>query len=231
VQIAFTGDTTELPIFTEFTASARNAIEMAIERHPTIRGFRVQLNTVETTCLNPDNTAAAAAIVGNGQNTAVLGHLCSFASQTALPIYEAAGVVVISGSASAGNLPALAPTVFNRTVPVNEVDGDPGALWLARVSTLPSVLEWEREYSAEFGSAPALEPLSVLYFDAAELLLRRLQQVSRTVGGNLVIDRNALASAVRNTTRFGAVSCSVTLDRSTGNRVIDNASLDACAEG
>ncbi len=231
VQFAFTADTTQGSPFAEFTTSAENAIQMAIERHPTIRGFPIQVNNVETLCLDGDNTASATAIVGNAQNTAVLGNLCSFAFQSALPIYEAAGVVTISGSASASFLPPLGPTVFNRTIVVTETAGDPGDIWLSQVATLPSVLEWEQEYEAEFGIAPFLEPLTALYFDAASLLIGRLQQVSRIVNGDLVIDRAALASAVRNTTKFQGVTCTITLDPLTGNRVNDPAALARCAEG
>jgi ABC-type branched-subunit amino acid transport system substrate-binding protein len=228
VQFAFTADTTHLPIITEFTASAENAIQMVIEQHPTIRGFPVQVNDVETDCFG-DNTASATAIVSNTQNTAVLGNICSLGMVSALPIYEAAGVVTISGSASASYLPPLGPTVFNRTIVVSDAVGDAGDIWASQIATLPSVLEWEQEYEAEFGVAPFLEPLTALYFDAASLLLRHLQQVSRIVDGNLVVDREALASAVRSTTKFQGVTCTITLDPLTGNRVNDPAALERCA--
>lgn len=226
VQIAFTADTTHVPIIADVSASAEDAIQMAIEQHPTIRGFRVQVNDVETDCFG-DNTSSATTIVSNTQNTAVLGNICSSGMVSALPIYEAAGVVTISGSATAGGLPALGPTVFNRTAVVSDASGDAGDIWAADVATLPSILEWEQEFEAEFGIAPFLEPYPALYFDAASLLLSDLQRVSKIVNGNLVIDRAALASAVRNTTRFQGVSCTITLDPFTGNRVND---LAGCAE-
>jgi ABC-type branched-subunit amino acid transport system substrate-binding protein len=229
VQFAFTADTTEGPFFAEITASAEDAIQMAIEQHPTIRGFPVQVNDVETSC-SGDNTFSATTIVSNTQNTAVLGNICSLGMVSALPIYQAAGVVTISGSATASYLPPLGPTVFNRTVVVSDAAGDAGDIWASQVATLPSVLEWEQEFEAEFGMAPFFEPYPATYFDAASLLLSRLQQVSRIVNGNLVINRAALASAVRNTTKFQGVSCTITLDPSTGNRVNDPASLARCAE-
>lgn len=232
VQFAFTADTTQLPIFAEFSTSAENAIQMAIERHPTIRGFPIQVNEVETLCMGGDNTASATAIVGNTQNTAVLGNLCSGGFESALPLCEAAGVVTISGSATRSSLPGtLGPTVFNRTAVVSDEEGDPGDLWALQVATLPSVLEWVQDYEAEFGVAPVLPALSALYFDAAALLVQRLQQVSRIVNGNLVIDRAALAQAVRATTKYQGVSCKITLDPNTGNRVNDQAALARCAEG
>jgi ABC-type branched-subunit amino acid transport system substrate-binding protein len=206
---------------------------MAIEENPTIRGFPIQVNNVETLCGDDvDNTRAAMTIVGNTQNTAVLGHLCSAGFTSALPIYEAAKVVTISGSATAGHLPGtLGPTVFNRTAVASDEIGDPGDRWLAQVSTLPSVLEWGEEYEAEFGEAPVLPNLSALYFDAASLLLKRLQQVSRVANGNLVIDRAALAKAVRTTRGYQGITCKITLDGATGNRIDDQAALARCAEG
>jgi ABC-type branched-subunit amino acid transport system substrate-binding protein len=226
VQIAFTADTTHVPLIAQVSASAEDAIQMAIEQHPTIRGFRVQLNHVETDCFG-DNTSSATAIVSNTQNTAVLGNICSAGMVSALPIYEAAGLVTISGSATASSLPALGPTVFNRTAVVSDAAADPGDIWASQVATLPSVLEWEQEFEAQFGMAPFVEPYPALYFDAASLLLSRLQQVSRIVNGNLVINRAALASAVRDTTNFQGVSCTITLDPLTGNRVND---LAGCAQ-
>jgi len=155
----------------------------------------------------------------------VIGHACSFGFATALPIYEAAGVVTISGSATADSLPPLGPTVFNRTV---VSDGDGFADWYARVSTLPRDLAWQQAYAAEFGEPPT--PFADLYYDATLLLLRRLHEVGTLDHGSLVVDRNALATAVRHTVGFRGVSCTITLDPATGNRMNDSAALDRCAE-
>ena len=232
VQFAFTADTTQpqFPVFAAFTSSSENAIQMAIEQHPTIRGFPIQVNDVETLCGDgADNTASATTIVSNAQNTAVLGNLCTSGMLSALPIYEAAGVVTISGSASGSVLPRLGPTVFNRTIVVSDAPGDAGDIWVSRIASLPSVLKWDQEFEAEVGVAPFLSPLPALYFDAASLLIRDLQQVSRIVNGNLVIDRAALANAVRNTTKFQGVSCTITLDPATGDRLNDPTALSRCA--
>lgn len=93
----------------------------------------------------------------------------------------------------------------------------PGDIWGSRVAALPTVLEWGQEFEAEFGSPPLLEPYPALYFDAASLLLSRLQQVPRIVNGKIVLNRAAVASAVRNTTNFQGVSCTITHDPSTGS--------------
>lgn len=230
LELAFTAVNTQGEFLAEASQSIENAVRMAIERHATIRGFPVQVNVVETLC-GVDNTAAATEIVNNAQNTAVLGHLCSAGFENALEIYDEAGVVTISGSASNSSLPAHGPTVFNRTIVVSDAPGDDGELWGTQVAALPTVLEWAQEYEADFGEAPFLQPLPALYFDAASLLLKRLQQVSRIVDGNLVIDRGKLAQAVRASTKYQGVTCKVTLDPATGNRLNDQAALARCAEG
>ena len=68
-----------------------------------------------------------------------------------------------------------------------------------------------------------------LYFDATRLLLARLEQTARNVKGSLVIDRLALARAVRHTRHFPGVTCSIALDPATGFRIDDQAALARCA--
>jgi len=125
VQVAFTA--VPAASFDYYSTRVRRAVDMAIAMHPTIRGFPIQINSVDTLCGDGvDNTGPAHAIVANTQNVAVIGHLCSGGEKSALPIYEAAGVVAIAGSASWSGLPALGPTVFNRTIVVSDAVGDAG---------------------------------------------------------------------------------------------------------
>jgi ABC-type branched-subunit amino acid transport system substrate-binding protein len=212
--------------FDVYTAGIRRAIAMAVAMHPTVHGFPVKVNTVDTLCGNGvDNTGPANAIVANAQNVAVIGHLCSTGMTTALPIYEAAGVVTLSGSATSDALPALGPTVFNRVI---VRDGDGGDAWFNQIEALASVGLWN-QYQAAFPAATPSTPFDVFYFDATALLLDRLQAVSRLGDGSLVIDRKALARAVRLTQDFPGVTCTISLDRLTGNRTNDPAALARCA--
>ena len=223
VQIAFANDLSGFA--QDFGASFSNAIQMALAAHPKIKGFDVQLNIVDAPCGDPAaDVAAAAAIVANPQNVGVLGQVCSFGFDAALPLYETAGLAVISGSATQPDLSAFGPSVFNRTI----VDDDGFSDWFPLVDVLPSVVAWRQAYQIQFGVAPL--PFAEFYFDAANLLLRRVHQVSRKVHGNLVIDRSELARAVRQTVNFKGVTCSITLDPSTGDRVSDPAALDRCSE-
>lgn len=212
--------------FDVFTTGIQRAIALAVAMHPTIRGFPIQVNSVDTLCGNGvDNTGPAHAIVANAQNVAVIGHLCSNGERSALPIYQAAGLVTISGSATADDLPALGPTVFNRVI---VRDGDGGDAWFSQVQALSSVDLWNH-YQAAFPPATAATPFDVFYFDATTLLLDRLEQVSLLIGDDLAIHRTALARAVRSTRNFPGVTCTITLDPLTGNRTNDPAALTRCA--
>jgi ABC-type branched-subunit amino acid transport system substrate-binding protein len=195
--------------------AARNAVQMAIESQPQIKGFTVRQDDVAASpCFDSGaNAAAAASIVADPNVAGVVGHLCSTGLAGALPVYESAGMVVLSGSSTDPSLPGLGPSVFDRTV-VN--DADNGASWLSSVEQLPSVFGWQQRYKARFGIAPTT--FAELYYDAANLLLARISQVATLDGsGNLVIDRRMLAAAVRHTTNFQGVSGCISLD-AVGNR-------------
>jgi ABC-type branched-subunit amino acid transport system substrate-binding protein len=231
VEIAYTPDLTGLT--SSFATSLGNAVQMAVAAHPVIRGFRVQLNTVDMPC--GDSTAdgnAAASVVANLQNTAVLGPFCSTADAVGLPTYQSAGVVTLSGSTTDPSLPGFGPDVFNSVIVSDAccpVFVDLAGPWYATVRTFPSDLAWRQAYTSEFGSSPTA--FADLYYDAAGLLIRDLQATSRIDGsGNLVINRAALAEAVRSTTKYQGVTCTIALDPTTGFRVNDPAALAGCAE-
>ena len=74
---------------------------------------------------------------------------------------------------------------------------------------------WQAAYTARFGEPPT--QFADLYYDAATLLLDRIDQVAMVnPSKSLSIDRAALAAAVRNTTDYLGVSCTITFD-SSGN--------------
>jgi ABC-type branched-subunit amino acid transport system substrate-binding protein len=232
VQIAVVVDT-QSPEIGDLGRGVRNAVAMAATGR-TIHGFPVQLNVFDTPSLvvdDPnavaDNTATAQQIVANTQTVAVIGHETSLAfgnveppngtcpapvGASALSIYEAAEVVTINGSTTNPCLPPLGPTVFNATA----VPGDPFDAWYAGVTALPSDAAWSLAYQQRFGVAPT--PFADLYYDAANLLLAKLQSVAKIAHGNLVVPRGALAEAVRGTTGFCGVTGTISLDP-TGYRI------------
>jgi ABC-type branched-subunit amino acid transport system substrate-binding protein len=230
VEIAYTPDLTGAT--SGFAASLTNAVQMAVEAHPTIRGFPIQINTVNTPC--GDSTADAAAatsVVANAYNVGVIGPFCSTADAVQLPIYQAADVITISGSTTNPFLPPLGPRVFNSVdisdscCPYNDLSTP----WYATVEALPSVLAWRQAYTNEFGTPPVT--FADLYYDATSLLIRNLQNTSTIDGsGSLVINRAALAESVRQTTKYQGVTCAITLDPTTGYRVNDPAALARCSD-
>jgi len=154
----------------------------------------------------------------------VLGQFCSGGFDESLAVYEAADVVVVSGSATAPTLPPFGPTVFNRTAVADPGFDD----WYAQVAALPRDAAWRSAFAALFGSPPT--DFADLYSDAAKVLLRSLLGTSWVDrNGNLVVDRTALARSVRHTRDLRGVTCTVTIDPATGNRVDDQKSLARCA--
>jgi ABC-type branched-subunit amino acid transport system substrate-binding protein len=224
IQIAFANDSGS-----GYATSLANAVSMAVGNHPAVDGFPIKVNTVDVrTCGNlPATTAAAAAgayrITSNLQNVAVLGQVCSHGFAQALQIYETAGVVVLTGSATNPALPAAGPDVFNRTT----VDDNTFDNWYATISQLPVDLVWRQKYTDKFGSPPS--DLADLYYDAANIVIDDIAAVSQVDSkGELLVNRAALAAAVRNTNGYPGVTCSVSID-SSGNRTDDGAALSTCA--
>jgi len=230
VEVAFATDLTGLT--SGFVASLENAVQMAVEAHPAIRGFPIQINVVNMPCGDPTaDLTAATSIIGNAQNVAVLGPFCSTADAVALPVFQTADLVTVSGSTTNPFLPPLGPDVFN-SVDVSDSCCpyvDLSDLWYATVVTLPSDLAWRQAYSLEFGTAPTA--FADLYYDAASLLIRDLQNTSSIdVSGDLVINRSTLAEAVRNTTKYQGVTCTIALNPITGYRINDPSALSRCAD-
>ena len=85
------------------------------------------------------------------------------------------------------------------------------------VQDLPSTQAWEADFAATYSRAPG--EFAKYSYDATILLLTNLEEVSSVDGGgNLVIDREELRTAVRTTTNFPAVTGPITLD-ALGTRV------------
>jgi hypothetical protein len=191
------------------------AVQMAITDYGTIKGFSAQGNLHDTGCDGTAAAAEAANIVANTQNVGVIGPFCSSSTVGALPVFESAGLVMISPSNTGDPLYDFGPGVFNRVIPADPIfDG-----WDVWVSGLPSVQSWEADFETTAGHPPMV--FAKYSYDAAMLLLTRLDQVSSVDGGgNLVIYRYALANAVRITDGLQGITGKITLDPF-GTRVSD----------
>ena len=207
-----------------------NAVAMAVAMRPTIRGFPVQVEHGRGPYVPRSVGRCGDRRARRRQLPERRGHR---------PVLLFRGALLVACLRACGDRhdlrapppptisPALAPTVFDRVV----MDGPAGSsahTWFTTVVGLPSVTGWTQYHAAFPPSAPTSE-FDAFYFDAATLLLDRLQEVSRLMDGNPVIDREELAKAVRRTTDFAGVTCTIRLEPATGNRVDDAASLARCA--
>lgn len=191
-----------------------DAVQMAIDDHGTIQGFSVQQNQYDAGCDSQTGEDAANAIIANAQNAGVVGPFCSVSTEGALPILEDVSMVMISFGNTRPSLPSLGPTMFNRVV-VTDPDFD--NYWHAQISSLQSVLDWEADFAARYGRAPS--DLARYAYDATLVLLSQIEATGGVnLDGDLVIDRNDLAAAVRGTTGFPGVTGIINLDAD-GNRI------------
>ncbi len=190
-----------------------DAVQMAIDDHGTIQGFSVQQNQYDAGCDSQTGEDAANAIIANAQNAGVVGPFCSISTEGALPVFENVNMVMISFANTRFNLPSFGPTMFNRVV-VTDLDFDN---WHTQIGGLQSVLDWEADFAARYGRAPS--DLARYAYDAALVLLAHIEATgTMNLDGDLVIDRNVLAAAVRGTTGFSGVTGSINLDGD-GNRI------------
>jgi hypothetical protein len=190
-----------------------DTVEMAIDDYGAIKGWGLQHNDYDGGCDPTSGENAANAVVSNAQNVGVIGLDCSSSAAGALPVLETAGVVMIAHSSTSSNLPSLGPTVFNRVI----VSDTAIVEWDAKISRLPSVRDWEADFESTFGYPPG--GFSKYVYDATSLLLTHIDSVSTVDGGgNLVIDRAALATTVRDTAGIPGVTDDITLEAD-GDRV------------
>jgi hypothetical protein len=189
------------------------ALQMAMDDYGTIQGWNLQRNDYDGGCSFENGQTAANEVVSNPQNVGVIGPDCSSSTAGALPVLDTAGVVMISHSSTGEDLPVAGPTVFNRVI----VSDTAFVEWETKISRLPSVHTWEMEFESTYGYPP--EVFTKYAYDATTLLLTHIDAVSTVDGsGNLVIDREALAVAVRGTSGFPGVTDEITLEPD-GDRV------------
>jgi ABC-type branched-subunit amino acid transport system substrate-binding protein len=201
-----------------------DAFDMAVGDYGMIKGFSIQRNDFDAGCDQEAGEIAGYQVITNTQNLGVVGPLCSSSTLGMAPVLESAGVVMISYSNTNPDLGNNGWTVFNRTVVV-----DPEyQYWNELISDLPNVIAWSNAFNVIYGRPPS--EFTKYVYDATSLLLTRINEVSTLdVDNNLLVDRAALASAVRNTSAFEGITSLITLE-SDGDRqfkFIDNIILPA----
>jgi branched-chain amino acid transport system substrate-binding protein len=123
VKIAYVGPMTG--DYSAFGIDISRGAELAVVDNPEIKGFEVEL-VIEDTQGSPEQGAAVAnKLAADPQIVAVAGHTFSGSTEAAIPVYEDAGIVMVSPSTTLVGLPMVGPNVYNR---VAFSDGDQGRM-------------------------------------------------------------------------------------------------------
>jgi branched-chain amino acid transport system substrate-binding protein len=92
----------------------RAASEFAIKEQGAIKGFELEAIVEDDLCAGPGSITAAEALISKNV-VAVLGPMCSGGSVAAFDAYDDAGILVMSGSATAVNVTEQGADYFFRT--------------------------------------------------------------------------------------------------------------------
>lgn len=88
-----------------------------------IDGKTVVLKKFDDKCDPTEAANAASRIASDSSIIAVIGHVCSAATQAALPVYQRAGLTVLSGSSTNPDLSKHGYKNFFRTIPTDDAQG------------------------------------------------------------------------------------------------------------
>jgi len=123
VKIAYVGPMTG--DYSAFGIDISRGAELAVAADPNVKGWDVEL-VIEDTQGSPEQGAAVAnKLAADPLVVAVAGHTFSGSTEAAIPVYEDAGIVMVSPSTTLVGLPLQGPNVYNR---VAFSDGDQGRM-------------------------------------------------------------------------------------------------------
>ncbi|MGD8489499.1 MAG: branched-chain amino acid ABC transporter substrate-binding protein, partial [Anaerolineae bacterium] len=128
VKFGYVGPTTG--DYSSFGIDMSRGAELAVEAHPTIKGFEVEL-LVEDTQGTPEQGASVAnKFAADPQIVGIDGHTFSGSTEVAIPIYEQAHIVMMSPSATTPELTKLGSQIFNRVAFHDEMQGEFAASYI-----------------------------------------------------------------------------------------------------
>lgn len=128
VKVAYVGPMTG--DYSAFGIDISRGATLAVKHHPQVEGFDVEL-VVEDTQGSPEQGAAVAnKLAADPRVVGVAGHTFSGSTIAAIPIYEEAGIVMVSPSTTLANLPELGPNVYNRVAFSDKIQGEMAAKYI-----------------------------------------------------------------------------------------------------
>jgi serine/threonine protein kinase/Tol biopolymer transport system component/ABC-type branched-subunit amino acid transport system substrate-binding protein len=192
-----------------------NGMLIALEDVATLHGFPIDVAiSADGGCTDPDVARGAAEqVVSDRGMVGVIGHSCSASCRPGMEVYEAAHLVMISPSCSSPNLSEPGHQVFNRVILRDDQGGE---AYHDQVRDGIGYRNLARRYEERYG-----QPLEEIEFgifatyayDATMILVEAIKQVAVVdEAGNLVIDRQALARAVRATTDYRGTTGTISFD-------------------
>jgi branched-chain amino acid transport system substrate-binding protein len=116
--------------YAAFGTDISRGVELAVKYHGPVKGFEVEV-VIEDTQGTPEQGAAVAnKFAADEKMAAVVGHTFSGSTEVAIPIYQNAGIVMMSPSATNPGLVAIGSDVFNRVAFTDAMQGSFAASYI-----------------------------------------------------------------------------------------------------
>ena len=129
------------------------AVRLGVADYGLVQKFSVHLVGFDDACDEAQGRAAAEQITANQELVGVIGSLCSAPLRGGLPLFEQAGIVVISPGATGSVLPSFGPSVFNRVV-LNDDQMATTGRQVTDIDALPTTQEFYRSDAQRVGNHP-----------------------------------------------------------------------------
>jgi ABC-type branched-subunit amino acid transport system substrate-binding protein len=178
-----------------------NTVRLAIADFGLIsEEYGFELINIDDQCDQNTAEAAAESLLSEHPGVVgVIGPLCSSGVLGARPVYDEISLISISGSNTREDLSQqFGAGGYNRTI-FHDGQINASGVTLESIYELESVQEFYDRYENQYGPIPEEVKIYLPYtYDAASLLFNAIKEtLTQDEGGNLVIDRNRLARAVR----------------------------------
>jgi branched-chain amino acid transport system substrate-binding protein len=116
--------------YAAFGTDISRGVELAVKYHGAVMGFEIEV-VVEDTQGTPEQGAAVAnKFAADEKMAAVVGHTFSGSTEVAIPIYQNAGIAMMSPSATNPGLVAIGSDVFNRVAFTDAMQGSFAASYI-----------------------------------------------------------------------------------------------------
>lgn len=128
IQVGFVGPITG--DYSNVGIDLSRGAELAIQDHPSVKGFDFELVIEDTQGSSEQGAAVANKFAADPRLVAVDGHVFSGSTEAAIPIYEKAGIVMMSPGATNPTLTELGSQVFNRVAFTDRMQGEYAARYI-----------------------------------------------------------------------------------------------------